>query len=117
MIASTSTGTTPDNYFKLIADGKIVRLAFFDSREPAAVTAAYINATRGREVAPGDMHRVAVYQQGPLVPDHLPEIGTWYCRKCNKDAQRCKCRDCAKCGKPKGKCDCKRPSSAPCTTT
>jgi hypothetical protein len=76
-----------NNYFKLITDGRIERLEHFDDTRPHSVTAAYIRVTRGRYVAPGDMHRVVVWKQGPSIPDHVPEVGTWYCPKCNQGAE------------------------------
>lgn len=76
-----------NNYFKLITDGKIERIEHFDDRRPHSVTAAYIRVTRGRRLASGDKHQVSVWRQGANVPDHVPEVGTWYCPKCNQQAE------------------------------
>lgn len=79
-----------NNYLKLLKDGKIERLAFFDETEVHSVTAAMIRIKAGREVDPRDRHRMVVHHQAPLVPDHLPEVGDWYCPICQLPPEGCK---------------------------
>lgn len=73
-----------NNYFKLITDGRIERIEHFDDTRSESVTAAYIRITRGRHVDPRDKHRVVVWSQAPAVPGHIPQVGDWYCPKCQK---------------------------------